>query len=126
MPGLRRKPTAKADADARRAQVIATAARLKAFQDAEATIFNTQPPGGKDQQVTDRAVECASLQPLVQAILAGVGRTAPVTLPVRIHSLSTLTRAEEMGPNGIQIADLLVEQLRILQEEKAKAKAYAT
>ena len=31
-----------------------------------------------------------------------------------------------MGPNGIQIADHMVEQLRILQKEKANAKAYAT
>ena len=70
----RQVAAAKADADARRAQEVATAARLKAFQDAEASIFNNQPPGGQDQQVADRVVGGAPLQPLVQAILAGVGR----------------------------------------------------
>ena len=68
----RQMATAKADADARRAQEIATTARLKAFQDWEAAIFKTQPTGGQDQKVTDRAVGGAPLQHLVQAILAGV------------------------------------------------------
>ena len=56
----------------RRTQKINTTARLKAFQDSEAAIFKTQPPGGQDQKVTDRAVGGAPLQHLVQAILAGV------------------------------------------------------
>ena len=62
----RQLANAQAEADAKRAQEIATVARLKAFQYTEAAIFNTQPPGGQDQQVTARAVgDDASPSPLL-------------------------------------------------------------
>ena len=110
----RQLANAQAEADAKKAQEIATAARLKAFQDAEADIFNTQSPGGHDQQVPARAVGGGPLQPFVQAILAGVGCTAPATMPVRVHSLPTLPKVGDVGPNGIQTAVPMVEKLRIL------------
>ena len=65
------------------------------------------------------------LPPLVQAILQGVGQNGPATLPVRVHSLPDLARTGGMGPDGIAIADPMVAQLAIVQEEKRKAKAYA-
>ena len=66
------------------------------------------------------------MQPLVQAILAGVGRKAPAKMPVRIHPLPTLPKVGEAGIGGILTQDPMVEQLRIVEEEKAKAKAFAT
>ena len=51
----RQLDNAKAEAEAKRVHEIATAARLKAFQDAEAAFYNIRPPGGHDLQVPARA-----------------------------------------------------------------------
>ena len=63
---------ARAEAEAKRVQeaAVATAARLKAFQDEEARLYNVQPTGGHDHQVPAKAAGDVLLQPLVQAILA--------------------------------------------------------
>ena len=47
-------------------------------------------------------------------------------MPVRIQPLPTLPKVGEAGIGGIPTQDPMVEQLRILEEEKAKAKAFAT
>ena len=79
----------KEEADARKEEeaAAATAVRFKAFQDEEARVYNVQQ---------DRATAQgdAQLQPLVQAILAGIGRTLPSKMPIRVHPLPALP------PNG--------------------------
>ena len=42
-----------------------------------------------------------------------------------VHSLPALARTGAMGADGIAIADPMVAQIAIVQEEKRKAKAYA-
>ena len=118
---------AKARAKAKRVQeaAVATAARLKAFQDEEARLYNVQPTGGHDHQVPAKAAGDVLLQPLVQAILAGIGRKPPSTMPIRVHPLPALPQVEEAGIDGAPLPDPMVEQLKIVEAEKAKAKEFA-
>ena len=75
----------KEEAEARKAaeEEIATAARFKVFQEEETRIFNVQ-------QTCAAAQADAQVAPLVQAILAGIGRKPPAKMPVRTHPLPAL------------------------------------
>ena len=100
--------SAKADGDAKLAQEADSAATLKAYQAAEAALFPNQPAGRQNQPPVEGVVGGVHLQPLVQAILQCVGRNAPATLLVRVHSLPNLARTGGI-PDGI--ADPMVAQL---------------
>ena len=107
------------------AQEAAAAATLRAEQAAaEAAIYANPLAGGSNPPPAGGVVGGVHIQPLVSAILQGVGRQAPATLPVVVHSLPVLARTGAIGADGIAIADPMTAQIAILNEEKRKAKAY--
>ena len=47
-------------------------------------------------------------------------------MPVRVHPLPALPQVEEAGIDGVPLPDPTVEQLKIVEAEKAKAKEFST
>ena len=96
---LARQATAdKAAAEAKLAQEAAASATLLAEQAAaEAAIYANPLAGGSIQPPAGGVVEGIVIQHLVSAILQGVGRQAPATLPVVVHALPELEPLELMG-----------------------------
>ena len=66
----------------------------------------------------------AQLAPMVQSILASIGRKAPTVLPVRKHPLPVIQQVPEASVDGTPRIDPLEQAMKIIEAEKMKVNTY--
>ena len=77
------------------------------------------------QQTIAAAQSEAQVAPMVQNILASIGRKAPTVLPVRTHPLPVIQQVPEASVDGTIRVDALEQAMKIAEGEKRKVTTYA-
>ena len=103
----------KKEADARKAaeEEAANTAQLDLLQAEENRLFQAQ-------QTIAAAQSEAQIAPMVQSILASIGRKAPTVLPVRTHPLPVIQQVPEASVDGTPRIDPLEQAMKIVEAER--------